>query len=66
MTLPPKALNVLVDLKKSLLQHEEFDLGLSPDRPMRDEPEQHTPERTMRHARRVGGGFQRMCRARNW
>jgi len=69
MRLPPKALNVLVDLKKELLDHTEQLVprlyGPEPPQPepMRAEPERHTPERTMHHATHRASGYQRYRRS---
>lgn len=95
MTLPPHAINALVDIKRELLasagnysvpvydesgalteqrvpaEYVSYGDGASrilpaPPPSMREEPEHRTPERTMRHARRRSGGFQRMCQEGHW
>ena len=78
MTIPPKALTVLVDLKRELLLREESppksDTAESYTREshtlevagLRAEPEHRTPERQMRHARRRNSHFQTMCRRREY
>lgn len=65
--LPYKALTVLANLKRELLDRK-------PDVPneqiatftARDEQKRKTPERTMRGARKRSMSFQRMCQRREW
>jgi hypothetical protein len=58
MTLPPKALQVLADLKKELLSKQEASVPMPtvPDKPKREPKPQ-----TMRHARVKAGPWQKYC-----
>ncbi len=59
MTLPPKAINVLADIKANLLSS---DVIITPEEPKLPpiQPKKE-PKRYMRHARVHGWAFQRMC-----
>ena len=59
MNLPPKALTILIDLKKELLDREPNEHPTDAvDTPARIEFARSTPERTMRRAVIRGSGYQ--------
>jgi hypothetical protein len=62
MTLPPKAISALVDIKKELLSSAECELGESVEAP---KSQAIRPSRKKLRSQRVNG-FQRMCQRRDW
>jgi hypothetical protein len=66
VTLPPKAIRALVELKeKMLIASPSTEEPKQEPLPLRAEHERKTPERTMRHARIRGNGYQRFHRQMN-
>ncbi len=68
MTLPPKALNVLADIKANLLSS---DVIITPEEPklppiLPKKPRVEWSSQCMRHARERHGAFQRACRRKEF